>query len=105
MVNLKSNKGLPCHSWKSYREAGATKISLTHFEDRGANVLADISARRYFCTQCLVPQVNAPPLVENEFEPITVIAGERPRTRHRIENDNHSATSLHHSSCRRVAFM
>jgi cytochrome c-type protein NapB len=75
-VNLKSNKCLSCHSWKNYREAGATKISQTHFEDRDANVLANISARRYFCTQCHVPQVNAEPLVENEFEPITAISGE-----------------------------
>jgi len=75
-INLKSNKCLSCHSWKNYREAGATKISQTHFQDRDANVLANISARRYFCTQCHVPQVNAPPLVENNFEPITAISGE-----------------------------
>ncbi len=75
-VNLKSNKCLSCHSWKNYREAGATKISQTHFEDRDENVLANISARRYFCTQCHVPQVNAQPLVENQFEPITAISGE-----------------------------
>lgn len=75
-VNLKSNKCLSCHSWKNYREARATKISQTHFEDRDANVLANISARRYFCTQCHVPQVNAPPLVENQFKPITAISGE-----------------------------
>ena len=75
-VNLKSNKCLSCHSWKNYREAGATKISQTHFEDRDANVLANISARRYFCTQCHVPQVNAEPLVENTFKPITAISGE-----------------------------
>jgi len=75
-VNLKSNKCLSCHSWKNYREAGATKISQTHFEDRDSNVLANISARRYFCTQCHVPQVNAEPLVENKFEPITAISGE-----------------------------
>ncbi len=75
-VNLKSNKCLSCHSWKNYREAKATKISQTHFEDRDANVLANISARRYFCTQCHVPQVGAKPLVENTFQPITAISGE-----------------------------
>ena len=74
-INLKSNKCLTCHSWKSYREADATKISQTHFEDRDANVLANISARRYFCTQCHVPQVNAQPLVENKFTPVTAITG------------------------------
>jgi cytochrome c-type protein NapB len=75
-INLKSNKCLSCHSWKNYREANATKISQTHFEDRDANVLANISARRYFCTQCHVPQVGAKPLVENTFQPITAISGQ-----------------------------
>ena len=75
-VNLKSNKCLSCHSWKHYREAGATKISQTHFEDRESNVLANVSARRYFCTQCHVPQVNAKPLVDNTFQPITAISDE-----------------------------
>ena len=74
-VNLKSNKCLSCHSWKNYKEANATKISQTHFEDRDANVLANISARRYFCTQCHVPQVGAKPLVDNTFQPITAISG------------------------------
>ena len=75
-INLKSNKCLSCHSWKNYREAGATKISQTHFEDRDAHVLANISGLRYFCTQCHVPQVNAPALVENDFKPITAISGQ-----------------------------
>ena len=75
-INLKSNKCLGCHSWKNYREFGATKISQTHFEDRESNVLANISARRYFCTQCHVPQANAKPLVANNFKPITAISGE-----------------------------
>ncbi len=75
-INIKSNKCLGCHSWKNYREFDATKISQTHFEDREDNVLANVSARRYFCTQCHVPQVNAKPLVENEFKPVTAISGE-----------------------------
>ncbi|MCP4333313.1 MAG: nitrate reductase cytochrome c-type subunit [Gammaproteobacteria bacterium] len=75
-INVKSNKCLGCHSWKNYRQYDATKISQTHFEDRDANVLANVSARRYFCTQCHVPQVNAKPLVENEFKPVTAISGE-----------------------------
>ena len=73
-INLKSNKCMSCHSWSNYREAGATKISQTHFESRDKNVLANVSARRYFCTQCHVPQVNAEPLVENKFEPVKSLA-------------------------------
>ena len=67
---------MSCHSWSNYREAGATKISQTHFEARDKNLLANVSARRYFCTQCHVPQVDAKPLVENVFEPVTAISGQ-----------------------------
>lgn len=74
-INKKSNKCMSCHSWSNYRKAGATKISQTHFEDRDKHVLAKVSARRYFCTQCHVPQVDAKPLVENVFEPVTSISG------------------------------
>ncbi len=74
-VNLKFNKCLTCHSWANYKDAKATKISQTHFEDREGEVLANVSARRYFCTQCHVPQVDAKPLVENEFQPVQAITG------------------------------
>lgn len=70
IVNIKHNKCLSCHSWKNYRQHNATKISQTHFESRDGAVLSNVSARRYFCMQCHVPQVNAPPLVENTFEPV-----------------------------------
>lgn len=72
-INLKFNKCLTCHSWKNYKKARATKISQTHFSDRQENVLANISSRRYFCTQCHVPQMNATPLIENEFRPLQAI--------------------------------
>jgi cytochrome c-type protein NapB len=75
-INLKSNKCMSCHSWSKYREAGATKISQTHFQSRDKNVLANVSARRYFCTQCHVPQVGAKPLVENYFKPVRAITGQ-----------------------------
>lgn len=76
-VNLKFNKCLTCHSWANYKEAKATKISQTHFEDREGQVLANVSARRYFCPQCHVPQVDAKPLVKNNFEPVQAITGRR----------------------------
>ena len=72
-INLKFNKCLTCHSWANYQESGATKISQTHFSDRDGHVLSNVSARRYFCTQCHVPQVDAPPLVGNTFEPVKVL--------------------------------
>ena len=69
-VNIKHNKCLSCHSWKNYRTHNATKISQTHFESRDGAVLSTVSARRYFCSQCHVPQVDAKPLVENTFQPV-----------------------------------
>ncbi|RJX75790.1 nitrate reductase cytochrome c-type subunit [Vibrio sinensis] len=67
-VSLNANKCLACHSWKNAKEMGATKISVTHYVNREDAVLADMSPRRYFCLQCHVPQANAKPLIENNFE-------------------------------------
>lgn len=72
-VNVKHNKCLGCHSWKNYRQHNATKISQTHFESRDGAVLSNVSARRYFCQQCHVPQSDATPLVENIFQPVDVM--------------------------------
>ena len=73
IVNIKHNKCLSCHSWSNYKQHRATKISQTHFESRDGAVMANVSARRYFCMQCHVPQVDAVPLVENTFEPVDVM--------------------------------
>lgn len=67
-VSLNANKCLACHSWKNAPDMGATKISVTHYVNRQDAVLSDVSPRRYFCLQCHVPQVEAKPLVENNFE-------------------------------------
>ena len=47
-VSLNANKCLACHSWKNAKDAGATKISVTHYVNREDAVLADMSPRRYF---------------------------------------------------------
>ncbi len=72
-INLKFNKCLTCHSWSNYKKSGATKISQTHFEDRAGDAHSNVAARRYFCTQCHVPQADAKPLVQNEFEAVKTI--------------------------------
>lgn len=64
------NKCMDCHSWSRYKETGATKVSLTHFKDRDGNELSNVAPRRYFCTQCHVPQTDAKPLVANTFKPV-----------------------------------
>lgn len=69
-ITIKHNKCLSCHSWTNYKARGATKISQTHFESRDGAVMSNVSARRYFCNQCHVPQVKAKPLVQNDFQPV-----------------------------------
>lgn len=72
-IDMTSNKCLTCHSWADYRDAGATKISQTHFADREGVVQANVVGRRYFCKQCHVSQKDAEPLVENYFEPVKAV--------------------------------
>lgn len=62
------NKCMDCHAWQKAGAAGATKVSVTHFRTREGQELDNISPRRYFCTQCHVPQTDAKPLVENNFK-------------------------------------
>lgn len=72
-INLKFNKCLSCHSWANYKQAKATKISPTHFRNRDGIEMANVSAQRYFCTQCHVPQADAKPLVENTFQSVDIL--------------------------------
>ncbi|MDT7838704.1 nitrate reductase cytochrome c-type subunit [Aquabacterium sp. OR-4] len=62
------NKCMDCHAWQKTKNTGATKVSVTHFKSREGTELDNISPRRYFCTQCHVPQTDAKPLVENSFQ-------------------------------------
>jgi len=62
------NKCMDCHAFQKAKETGATKVSVTHFKTRDGQELDNISPRRYFCTQCHVPQTDAKPLVENTFQ-------------------------------------
>jgi cytochrome c-type protein NapB len=56
-----------CHSRVRTEEFQAPMVSATHYMDRDHDYLAEISPRRYFCTQCHVPQTDAKPPVGNEF--------------------------------------
>ncbi len=73
-IDTRSNKCLSCHSLKNFKAMKATKISTTHFVSRDGEVLSDVSPRRYFCLQCHVPQVDAKPLVGNDFKPAGALA-------------------------------
>ena len=72
-VSLRANKCLSCHARARTRESQAPMISITHFSDRDGQFLASISPRRYFCTQCHVPQHNVKVPVENDFVDIDTL--------------------------------
>ena len=46
----------------------APKIGDSHFLDREGKKHAEATGGRYNCVQCHVPQVDAPPLVDNTFK-------------------------------------
>jgi nitrate reductase (cytochrome), electron transfer subunit len=62
------NRCLFCHARTRIEETRAIPLSVTHYMDRDGNVRGDVSPRRYFCTQCHVPQDEVKPLVDNTFE-------------------------------------
>ena len=67
-ITANYNKCMDCHAWQKTKASGATKVSVTHFRTREGQELDNISPRRYFCTQCHVPQTDAKPLVDNTFQ-------------------------------------
>jgi cytochrome c-type protein NapB len=72
-ITLNANKCLTCHTREFTAQSQAPMISITHFMDREGQVLATVTPRRYFCTQCHVTQAEAPDLVKNDFQPIDEI--------------------------------
>ncbi|WP_252271609.1 nitrate reductase cytochrome c-type subunit [Pseudomonas subflava] len=69
-VDKNGNKCLTCHSRSNSAKTQAPMISITHYMDRDGQTLAAVSPRRYFCTQCHVPQQEVKPLVGNDFRTI-----------------------------------
>jgi cytochrome c-type protein NapB len=67
-ITLEENQCLSCHGADTYQKKKAPKIGDSHFRDRDGKLLAGAAAARHNCTQCHVPQVDAPPLVDNEFK-------------------------------------
>lgn len=67
-ISVNANRCLSCHKREFTHLSGAPMISVTHFMARDGQMLADVSPRRRFCTECHVPQADVRPLVENRFE-------------------------------------
>jgi cytochrome c-type protein NapB len=67
-INLESNQCMDCHSAATFKKKNAPKVGDSHFINRDGKKLEEASSARYNCVQCHVPQVDAPPLVENSFK-------------------------------------
>lgn len=67
-ITLEENQCMSCHSAATYQKKQAPKIGDSHFINPATGQkLVDGSMARHNCTQCHVPQVDAPPLVGNSF--------------------------------------
>src|SRR5262245_35747514 len=78
-VDLNGNKCLSCHARARTGESQAPMLSITHFMDRDGQFLASVSPRRFFCTQCHVPQHETRAPVDNNFVDIdTLLTRARP---------------------------
>lgn len=77
-ITLNVNRCMMCHSRERTEAFQAPMVSATHFMNRDYDYLAQISPRRYFCTQCHVPQTDARVPVPNNFEDVdSIIERER----------------------------
>lgn len=74
-VSLEENQCLDCHGAANYQQKKAPKIGDSHFITRDGAKLAESSAARYNCSSCHVPQVDAPPLVDNAFQGDKIVKG------------------------------
>ena len=72
-VDLNGNKCLSCHARARTGESKAPMLSITHFMDRDGQALASVSPRRFFCTQCHVPQHEVKAPIENDFVDIDTL--------------------------------
>ncbi len=62
-VTLTENQCLDCHGPANYVKKNSPKLGDSHFV--AATKAVDVA--RHNCTQCHVPQIDAPALVENRF--------------------------------------
>jgi nitrate reductase (cytochrome), electron transfer subunit len=66
-IDASFNKCMSCHARDKVQESQAIMISVTHFADRDGHFRAELSPRRYYCTQCHVVQYDVKPPVANTF--------------------------------------
>lgn len=67
-VTLDANQCLDCHGAANYKKKNSPMVGESHFLTHDGKKTGDSTAIRHNCVQCHVPQVDAPPLVENAFK-------------------------------------
>lgn len=72
-VDKNFNQCLVCHSRSQSVTTGAPMVSITHYWDREGQALGAVSPRRYFCTQCHVPQHDIAPAKANSYQSIDAV--------------------------------
>ena len=72
-IDLNVNKCLTCHSRTAVAVSQAPMVSVTHYMNREGQVLAAVTPRRFFCTQCHVPQMDVQPAIPNTFEDVDTV--------------------------------
>jgi cytochrome c-type protein NapB len=78
-ITTEENQCLTCHDLENYQKKEAPRLSDSHLRDPRTNKpLKNVSAARYNCTQCHVPQADAPPLVENSFQGLPPLPAKKP---------------------------
>lgn len=67
-ISAQENSCLKCHTKDAAKVENAVQPPKSHYYSRGRKKGKSISPRRYFCTQCHVPQIDAPALVKNKYK-------------------------------------
>ena len=78
-VDSTATSACPATRARAPAKSQAPMVSITHFMDRDGQFLASVSPRRYFCTQCHVPQHDVKAPVENEFVDVDTLLDAAPQ--------------------------
>lgn len=71
-ITKSNNMCVTCHMPEVAKDMGATPVPASHmfnFRD-GKSDNGKLDDSRFYCTQCHVPQSNAPEIVKNQFKPV-----------------------------------
>ncbi|EKS70464.1 MULTISPECIES: nitrate reductase cytochrome c-type subunit [Caballeronia] len=82
-LDKNANRCLGCHARSRAEESGAVPVAVSHYMDREGGVSGHLSPRRYFCTQCHVPQADTKPLVGNTFVAVEDVRQQPDKTKKR----------------------